>query len=533
MEIADQVLMGNWKELFRSYWSPLYPLVIAGFKLVGGAAPELIVMMWATFFCFAFQLFSFVFFAHNLLKVQANLVVSERDQFHSLSQNQLFFGMCVCFLYSALAVSELSHKTPDPLLGGVSLLAMALWLPMLTKEPTTGRCVLTGFLLGLCYWAKNFGLSLAPLMALVLLIQRKQNHLSGKKFLAILVSFVIVLSALLIPVSTIAQRFTFSDVMRVGSSWCQMFGYLKIAHGRSPSFAHPTRVFTEKPLLYEFAEPFVVSYPPSYAPQYWYEGAEARFSPAQYFSALIAKLANICMVLFAMILFIVAFLGTVSRRAPFSTERILVYAPGWSPPLLGLFICVFLLDWEGRYYPNVLVPLLCFFLACLRVVDKPIAKRCLNAGFVVLMIWLSCGLAAKTLMHYYFASPDFAHALTSAAKTKGPASPPESHHLPTIVALHKAGLKPGDRVARLTRVGDGEFYWAKGAGVKIVCESPDVDEFWNCTPEERQQAYKKLKEFGVKAIVQDWSLPAKAYPTPTDPGWTQVPGTKTYIYLLL
>lgn len=536
MEIADQLLMGNWNELFGTYWSPLYPIVIAMFKTIAGTrADELTVMMWVSFFCFAVSMFAFVLFAHNLISVQKQLTGDESGSFISLSPTQLTIAFYISFLYSALAISEMSHKTPDVLASGICLLALSQWLPMLAGGSSRVRCALTGFFLGLTCWAKNFYLSFAPVVALLMVLQRKRNKLSWKRLTIVIVSLAVTFGAVAVPVSLVAGKPTVSEVVQTGSSWSQMFGQVKIVHGRGPTFAHPTRIFVEEPIIYEFATPFEVTYPPFYAPQYWYSGVEFRFSPQKYFPALWSKLIDIFSLIVGVITFALGICAMAARGNPFSIERLRNYAPGWIPAVAGLTILIFSADHHGRYYMIPLLLFLCFFLACLRLPDTKPARRALNVSFVVLAIWMSGSLLAKTFVHCYFFSPGFAKiVLQLAGVEKGPASPPGAPHLAIVSTLKRLGVNPGDRIMRLMRVEDGdlELYWAKAAGVKIVCESPDVDGFWACTAEQRSIAYQKLKDFGVKAIVQDWTWPGKPYPQPNEPGWIQVPGTNNYVFRL-
>lgn len=534
MELADQLTYGNWRELFRSYWSPLYPFVIGVFKLLFPSVDELTVMARVQMFCFAFTAAAFIYFAHNLLKVQKELVSQEDSNFVALSQTKLAIGIFISFLYTTLAISEMAHRTPDILAMGIYLMGLGTWLPMIVKEQPIARVAWTGALLGLTVWAKNFYLSQAPLVALSVLLTRKSNHLTWPKLFTLFAALGLVVGALALPVSLIEGKPTISEVPSIHRKWSQMFGHLKIVHGRGKNLVHPTRTFTEDPLILEFATPFDVTYPPWYAPQYWYEGDEFRFSSQKYIAALTNKLTAIFSVILGLIMFCTAVISITARCLPFSKDRLLKYLPAWFPAVTGLTVLIFAADHHGRYYSSTLLVLLCIYLACLRAPDQRTARRALTFSYAVLMLWMSATFIAKTFVHTYFAWPAMAKVVQKLAQTNGPASPKEAPYVQVVAHLRECGIKPGDRVARVMRVedGDSEFYWAKAAGVKIVCESPDPENFWKASPEKRQIAYDKLKAFGVKAIVQDFTWPGKPYPTPTDPGWSLVPGTKTYVLTL-
>ncbi|HEY9785981.1 MAG TPA: hypothetical protein V6D17_11305 [Candidatus Obscuribacterales bacterium] len=533
LEIADAVLRGDWKELFRSYWSPLFPLFIALLKGTAGAgSDELVVLEWAVFASFAFSLVAFLLFARQLLRLHDESDIGYG--YISLTARQLKLVLLSIFLYCSLAISEISHKTPDPLATGVCLLALSVWLPMCRGKNSTPRSLLLGFLLGLSYWAKNFNLSWAPPMVLMLIVLRKQYKLEKTRLAALLVAFIVSVSALVIPISLVAGRFTFTDV-GVSGAWSGQTGMRNVKHlalganGRGPEFLHPTRIFSTNPTFYEFATPFDVSYPVFYAPHYWYEGVKYWIDWRHYLFELWNKILIYIVQLGAFVFVFLAF-RFIGRSFPLSRERLILFSPDLIANLIGLALLFFMLEQAARYYPSTLIPLLSLLVASVKLPNTALCRRGVTAGAMFLIIVMMAGLSFKSLMVYYFYSPAFAHAIDRAAKTQGPPSPPVSGHVEIISALKNAGIKPGDRVAR---IGFGDFYWAKGAGVKIVCESNDLADFWSSTPESRQVLYKKLKDFGVKAIVQDGYLPKiKAEPHPKDPGWTKVEGLDAFIYVL-
>ena len=534
MDLADQLIDGNWKELFRAYWSPLYPLIITVFKLIILDVDELTVMAWVQMFCFAFTAGAFIYFARNLLNVQKILVADDDKSVVALSQTKLTVGIFIAFLYTTLAITEMTHRTPDILAMGIYLIALGTWLPMIVREPSAARATWTGVLLGLTVWAKNFYLSQAPLVALSILASRKTDHLSWKKLLMLFTALGLVIGALALPVSIIAGKPTVSEVPSIHRKWSQMFGHLKIVHGKGKNFIHPTRVFTQEPLIMEFATPFDVTYSPWYAPQYWYEGNEFQFIPERYIAALKSKLKAIFNIILGVFIFCTAVIAISARRFPFSIDRLTKFAPAWFPAVAGLTALTFAADHHGRYYSSTLLVLISIYLASLRVPNTRAARQGLTFSYVVLMLWMSGTFIAKTFVHVYFIWPAMAKQVQKLAHTDGPVSPRETPYLTIAEYLKKLGVKPGERIARVMRVedGDSEYYWAKVAGVKIVCESPDPENFWGATPEQRRTAYEKLKAFGVTAIVQDYTWPGKPYPTPTDPEWRVVPGTKTYIMML-
>ena len=115
---------------------------------------------------------------------------------------------------------------------------------------------------------------------------------------------------------------------------------------------------------------------------------------------------------------------------------------------------------------------------------------------------------------------------TSQSTSNQQASPP---NWPGEVAeaLHRLGIKPGDKVAI---IGYGfDSFWARLARVQIVAEMLDweADPFWLGNSVTRSKVIQAFARTGAKAIVAE-HVPNYASLS----GWHQVNNSNYYIYLI-
>jgi hypothetical protein len=92
-------------------------------------------------------------------------------------------------------------------------------------------------------------------------------------------------------------------------------------------------------------------------------------------------------------------------------------------------------------------------------------------------------------------------------------------------ALSALGVKPGDRIATVGNSFDA--YWAHLAGVRIVAQAPDKDEFWKADQKQQDELVEQLRSVGAKALV------ARSEGEPARPGWQELPSRVGEPYRLL
>jgi hypothetical protein len=84
--------------------------------------------------------------------------------------------------------------------------------------------------------------------------------------------------------------------------------------------------------------------------------------------------------------------------------------------------------------------------------------------------------------------------------------------------LLRLGVHPGDQLAT---IGTIDAYYARPAGVRIIAQISDVDEFWSLSAKDFEKVKGRLASIGVKALI------AKDGPRGFGYGdWQEIPGTR-------
>lgn len=531
LDLGDAFVRGDWTSALNSYWSPLYGIAFAiVHKPLENVISELELLKLYNFGIFIMLAFTFGFLVHAL---RNSLTQVDSKSPFLLSEKTFPLVLYTTFIYCSLTLCGIRYKTPDVMSALIVLWFFCLWQRSITKPISVVRAICMGILLGFCYFAKNSLVNWVALVLLSLFMTRKLTKMTGRQLISLTAATTVTIFSWAIPISINIGHFTLTDTLTVARSWMWTLSPgLKQVHGQGPTFKHPTRECFTNPDFYEFATPFDVSYSPWYAPAYWFEGVPWNFSFPYYWQHLIEKIPQLLMSYMGVLLFGFGSLWLIARDSPFSKERLLVCLPMILPSVAGLGALAAFFEHEGRYFIPYTLPLFAALFICLKAPEHDSTKRA--QMFLIKLIttyMIVCSLLSFT-MQFYFYSPDFANALKSTFKMELPASPPFSPHEATIQALKDLGLTAGDRVARVSTLGHGEFYWIRGGKFKVVAECVNPTQFAQAPPARRQQLYEKLRQLGVKAIVEDWVPDQEKYPTCKDPGWINVAGTRNWIYRL-
>jgi hypothetical protein len=533
LELGDVILRGDWHQALNSYWSPLYGVLLSLLlKVCGSVVKEIYIFTIAGILIFILLSIVFFFFARGLRDTTTN--INNSREHISLSPRQLMIALYASFLYCALAICGIRVKTPDLLAAVVCLLFYTIWFAFPNKQASIKRCALLGLLLGVGYLTKHVLFAWGILVIIFTFINYKRYGSTIKHVSTMFICFLITTMVWAVPLSINVGHPTLNDVVSIGQAWGTLTGYMGIVHGRDENFKHPTRQIFQNPDTYEFATPFDVSYPPWFAPAYWYEGVKWKGLVPDFPLYLTRKLNQYISFFIGMWVIGLGALATFNRGLPLSTERLKTYSPIIAPGVICLAMLIFSSDYEGRYYVPFTIPVFSALFATVCLKNNRESRLGKNLVVTMMIIWMLACFIWQFLFQSYFASPAIAKCFRAMVPQKIalPESPPFSPHEATINTLNRLGIQAGDRVARVVRLSGGEFYWARGAKVRVVAECVDVDQFLACSPERRQELYNKLKSIGVKAIVQDWCLTQKPYNPIMEPGWVHVPGTQNWIYVI-
>ncbi len=530
LDLGDAILKGDWHAAFNSYWSPVYAVTAAlVIKICAIFSSELETLKVFNFAIFVLLAASFKCVTDALRKA----VETADSEGFLLPDGLLAIVLYTSFIYCSLAICGTRYKTPDVMAALVCLLFFWAWMLAITKPISTARSLLLGFLLGLSYLVKGALINWSALVIVSLLINRKIYQITNKQLVCLIVATGLTVASWAVPVSINVGHATLSDVMTVGQAWMSTLQPgLEQVHGRGPTFKHPTRIIFQNPDVYEFATPFDVSYSPWFAPAYWFQGVPWKGSMPHYLQTMVTKVPTLMMSYLGVLTIGFGLLWLVASGSPFSKSRLRLCLPLILPSAANLLAFAVLFEAEGRYYLAFTLPLFAALFVCLKAPEKDSKKTPLIRVVKGITAYMWLVILAAFCFHLYFFSPTFANYLKSATKLSLPQSPPYSAHEATDRTLLQLGIKPGDRVARVSTLGHGEFYWIRGGKLKVVAECVNPTQFAQAPPERRQELYQKLRELGVKAIVEDWAPDQEKYPLCTDPGWIQVEDTRNWIYKL-
>jgi hypothetical protein len=535
LDLAEAWRRGNLELAVSPYWSPLYPIAFAITSAVFSAPPERVTLCYFQYGNFLFFAFASFLFWKNL--ACADKFLSDKNGTTPLPTVPLyFFGACIS-AFGALVTGDLAVKSPDMLASALFLLANALFLSLVySVSAKPWRLIFMGIVMGSTYLAKSFFISWILPTLVLLAWQRKNFHLTFKSLLLVAIPALLVVASYAVPLSLKMGHPTISEAGQYQFVFCTI-PLVEGTHA-APELVtqqpkHPTRVFFENPNFYEFAEPFEVSYSPWFNPHYWNEGAKA-YVDFKIRADLMYGHAKIIIVYIGILaVFLMAYIAVLNRSfLNFSLSRIILL----SPLVLTSNLCIvlfFLVTIQPRYIIGFVPALMGWLLLTCRYPQAADGqKQCSR------MLWVASWLVIivvmiASMLHIYFAVPQLGETLKKSTGLGFPTKPLDQHG-PTAAKLRELGLKPHDWVARISLFENGEFYWARCAEMRIVAESFDPKGFFSSPPERRQELYAKLRAFGVKAIVLDWSYRAPLpVPVPNEDGWTQIPGTSNYVKRLV
>jgi hypothetical protein len=516
IEMAEYAARGYGHALVNGYWSPLYPFLLSlAFRTFHPPIQwEFTVVHALNFAIFIFSFGCFEFFLRELLVARA--VEQTREELQPFSSGLLWVLGCLLFFWASWVWLTPAMTTPDMIVAALVYLATALLLRISRGYGTTLVFVLLGAVLGIAYLAKA-PMLLVSLIFLVsgLVLYARTTKLRGKAITQALLAFVVfagISAPLIVALSAHKHRFTFGDAGRINYAeyvdHAPLFAHWQGEPAGTGTPAHPTRKILSGPTMYEFAQPIPGSYPPWYAPSYWYEGLHAHFTLSGQLHVLLRvandylKLVSRTGALWVMFA-VLAVLVTKAGRWQFNCRGLWWV---WLPSIaaLGMYALVHV---EERMVAGYALVLLVWILSSVRVSVKaePGLRRRTSAVAILALALAIVWMAAR--------------GMGQLAANK-PYEPWE-----VATGLHAMGIPQG---AQVGFIGSGaEAYWAHLAQVRIIAEIPtsEVAKFLAVDPTRKQEILGKFVSVGAQAVVTNNA--AIAYSTP---GWERVGDLQCFVW---
>ena len=526
LDMARALAEGHPRAAINAYWSPGYPVLIALFLRLfrPNAYWEFPLVHVVNLLIFAGTLASFQVFwreAFEWHRIYARGSETEipEDAFWALGYAA--FGIAI------LNIIRLGLVGPDLMVSAFAFLAG--WSALrFRRAPRIGRALLLGLVLALGYYAKA---PLFPMAAIFILGACWQRSVSPRTVLlagTAAVAFLLFCAPLVVALSRTDGRLTFGDSARLNEAfYIDGVQYWRHWQGGPPGSGmptHPTRKLNDFPRIYEFTADDMGTYPPWFAPTYWYEGIQPHLKLRRQTVVFIRNLAlefqiimesGAALVCVAIILALLA--GYRNRWVKGLSQLWFVWVPGAIAVLMFALIHV-----EVRFLGGWLVMLFAGSVcACLLPADAGTRRAVRYIGAAALIT-----AGAAVLLQ---ASREAIGIDRAAGR-----SPQEAL---IAAGLLQNGLHPGDHIAIID---DGTgAYWAHLARLRIIAEIPAGNgshlsalDFWESGPEVQQRALGILERTGAKAVIagSPEDSPAASAPSIVRPSWKKIDETSAYVY---
>ncbi len=515
LDIASAYMHRDWSHAVNAYWSPVFSWLLALSLGTFRTGPywDSTILHLLNFGGLLFSLCSFEFFFRSFLLIQ-NRLHSSGEAAEPLPDLAWWALGYALFLSTSLLVLSVVNTTPDIWVAALTYAIAGLVLRIAVNGGGWSLFAILGFGLGCAYLTKTFYFPMSFVFLVTAWFASGNPRKSFKQAVLGFLTFALVAGPWITVLSRAKHRFTFGDVGKLAfvifiDQLPQSFFWQGENGTGTP--LHPVRQLMAKPRLYEFGTPVEGTYPPSFDPSYWMEGARLRFQVRGLLKVLRQSAGTFFLIWttqleFAFASLIIFFLVRGKADWP-ALLRKQFYL--WIPPLIACLNYSIVLV-EFRYIaPFVLLLWLAVFGSLFGT--KSEFPRTFGLA-IVFAVWVITGVRmAKST------TSDLASIIAGQ----------ENLNWEVAEGLRRLGSQSGDRVAGLSRV--AEAHWAHLAAVKIVAEIPLGDEgiFWAATPSEKQKVFRAFATTGARYVVTK-NPPACAQAE----GWIPLGGTGFYAFRL-
>lgn len=519
LDMSDAFLKHNWHLLINPLWSPLYPFLIGVATWIARPSGhwELplvhlvnLVILLGAFASFEFLLRQVI----SVLGIERGHLVE--DSLAPSNWRWRLLGYSI-FAWSIFVVISIREVSPDLCVAIFVFLDAGLLLRLRSGARRLPTCLLLGLALGLGYFAKAILFPMAfVFMALAFFAIGAWKN-AVRPIALTLIIFSAIAAPLFIANSKMVGRPSYSESGNLNYAW-HVNGKpsLRFYPSTPPSnLEHPTPSLHSRPTVYDFAQPFITTYPPYYNPEYWNAGIKPTFSPLEQLRAIRSNLAAFLEAPFIPMWILIAgglLLSFAGSNVPGRFSLLIKSWPIIVPGILAtcLFLCVWI---EPRYIAPFLVLVLLGLLP-IALAGKPQQPSTPSSIAVIAVAAIAMLSTSLFVLHRaaYPALGDFGGAHYKAAEM-----------------LNRDGVQPGEAVGLIGDNSDGMIL-ARLARVRIVAQIPpdETSDFWRLTdPREKAGVYDAFQKTGAVAVVTAEILPASGFAD-----WQRVGDSKYYLHFL-
>jgi hypothetical protein len=520
LDMGDAYLRGDWSNAVNPVWSPLYSWILGAVMAVvqPPMAWEFPVVHLVNLALFLLALLCFDFFWRQLSRYRREAAGPATRVLPDWAWLAIGYSLFVWVTLSLIAVWAV---TPDMLMAALVLIAAGLIVRMRLGHAGWRPYLLLGLILGAAYLSKAVMFPLAFVFLGTAWLSARSLRRAAPRAGGALLIFLLVGLPYVLAISrshgslTIGEAGTITYIRHVaGITDPHWQGY------EPDTRTHPSRQLLNHPPVYEFAGPIGGTYPISYNPAYWFEGATAEIDWGRQAQTLAGNGLYYAR-LFGwqqgglLALTILLYVLSPARRASLPE---LGRRWGLLLPALAALLLYGLVYAEDRYIGVFLLLLWGDLLANVRLAASPAGEETLRAASILMAGFLLLNIAAFNLEGYGRLAD-----ASAAMSQDAPPAPPVA----VATSLRQLGVAEGSTVGVIGYAYDS--FWARLARVQIVAELVDYpgNPFWAGDASLQQSVLQAFASSGACAVVAEYA-PAGARLA----GWQQVNDSSFYIYLL-
>jgi hypothetical protein len=524
LDIGDAYLSGDWANAINPVWSPLYSWIL-GFGLImvnPSMQWEFTLVHLINLGIFLLALFAFADFWGKLGQFRNRAIEDGRITLSDWAWTSLGYGL---FIWITLSLINIWAVTPDMLMAIFVLMAASQIVRIRQNASQLSPYILLGIVLGFGYLAKTIMFPLAFLFLGVALLTPGNLHIAIPKTAIATIFFLLISLPYVGLISVSHGRITFGEAGSL--TYLRYVNGITYPHwqGEEQSFGsptHPSRQVFEDPPVYEFSNPISGTYPISYNPAYWYEGAQIKINPGLQGQAFLSNGIYYLDLFFRQhggllvgVLVLTLFSSVQIQSLPniFHRWGLLII----SLLSMALYLVVYV---EGRYIGVFLLLFWSDLLANIKVQASQVLSKLVKGLSLLMLATILINLSIFNLEGFKRLNPlPNAQVVTNSPSPSWPGAVAED--------LWHLGIKPGDQVGVIGYAFDS--FWARLAKVQIVAEMFDwqADPFWLGEPAFQEEVLHAFVSSGARAVVAE-HVPHYASLS----GWHQVEFSNYYIYLL-
>lgn len=509
IEMGEAFRNGNWGGLVNFTYSPGYPVLlgIAQGLLDTNPLNELQHLRVVNLFCLVLAMASCELVMRFVRKDLEKLARTGERPLSLPLISALCYSM---FLVCTLVFVRVRLLNPDMLVFAVVLTCMGIILWIRERPESYSRHVILGAAIGIGYLVKSFFFPFAPIWLAVAGYCSESLRKAIPRICVAVLAMAVVSAPLIGSLSSRLGRFSYGELGR--------HIYAKFISGKGEP-VHP-QVLSEKPRATGYVAEMACTRPAGFDICYWHEGLEPDINFYAHAKVIPTNIWDILeqtpWLLVILGWFAVQWrLGSV-RPGPLRPPSLFLLL--MAPAVLGTAFYSLV-----RMEPRYIAPYLFLGFVALTVVLRyePTAEKIRRRTFLAGALLTSFFLV---LVGHSFVDQSLRGLYSSGTSLSYRDAFNED--LAVKDFLRERGLKAGDYVGL---VGNPPVYWGRMAGLKIVGEIENEEEYFNSSPDERTTAVEAMKRVGIRALVAKGERFGKL----AAEGWRLTPGTRDYYVAFL